>query len=46
MFLLFRRTYLQRHRPLTKYTAAASVQQQLLERAGRCAAQGGDWGLC
>lgn len=33
------KSYLQRHRPLTKYTASASVQQQLLERAGRYAAQ-------
>ncbi|KAI7841566.1 hypothetical protein COHA_004736 [Chlorella ohadii] len=33
------KTYLQRHRPLTKYTASASVQQQLLDRAGRYAAQ-------
>ena len=39
--LLCHRSYLQRHRPLTKYTASASVQQKLLERAGRYAAQGG-----
>lgn len=36
-----RRSYLERHRPLTKYSAATHRHQQLPERVGRYTAQGG-----